>query len=97
MIKNGKTCPNNAHHPTMTTLLEHQIVPCRCNTQTIGPLIAIGTMFLVVPVYHMHKNIHAKDRRDALIVTATLVISFLELVLSSVSTTICQAFEVIEC
>ena len=53
-------------------------------------------MFLVVPVYHMHKNVNAKDRRESLIVTATLVISFLELILSSVSTTICQTFEVIE-
>jgi hypothetical protein len=53
-------------------------------------------MFLVVPVYHMHKKKEAVDWRGALIVTATLVISFLELILSSVSTTICQTFEVIE-
>ena len=81
----------------MTTLLEHQIVPCRCNTQTIGPLIAIGIMFLVVPVYHTRIKEEAIDRRGAMIVTVALAVSFLELVLSSVSTTICQAFEVIEC
>ena len=81
----------------MTILLEHQIVPCRCNTQTIGPLIAIGIMFLVVPVYRTRIKKEAIDWRGALIVTAALVISFLELVLSSVSTTICQTFEVIEC
>ena len=93
----ASTCPNNAHHPTMTTPLEHQIVPCRCNTQTIGPLIAIGMMFLVVLVYRTRIKKEAIDWRGALVVTAALVISFLEFVLSPVSTTICQTFEVIEC
>lgn len=59
--------------------------------QTIGPFCFIAFIFLVWPQYQMRR--HGKERNESFIAAAALAITFLELTLSSVSTTICQTFE----